>query len=140
MSVRLIGPFQLDLQNPARGAEQAARASLRGEVVRDPAVEVANTPGLYGLVSEPAGGGPRLVGIWALLDERWIEDGPPSGTAQIPPIVGALLHAFVEASWWRSLPNERGLGPMVVLEWDARLAARSSFAPDPVSLNIPTTL
>lgn len=120
MTVRLQGPFPLDLANVETGLRAALDAVEAGARDGD---APGSRPGLYLLWS-----GEALAGLWVTLGPSWVVEAPAD--ADEVPLVRALLDALTEAVWWARLPvgSTRRWDLAIVLEWPPALAERCGRA------------
>ncbi len=130
--IRLLGPVPFD----TAAAGRAAR-SLLSRLATAPAeipVGQGSLPGLY-LVMDDSG---ALRGFWVTLGASWLDEGTVGGVT--PPFAKALLDAATEELWWARFqvaPMVLGAWrPLIIVEWPASLADRSSLAPPGVPAEV----
>lgn len=123
MSVRILGPFELELQGLSSSASRAVNALRDSSLVWRLATSAPDRAGLYWIRGDAG-----LLGAWITLDARWLTDGALAD--DVPPIAGPVLEALVETAWWRGLGlPERQWRPLLVLEWLGPLAERCHTPP-----------
>ncbi len=97
-------------------------------------------PGLYVVLWTDALTGPDapiIAGFWVVFGAGYLSDGTAGPPDHHPPYASGILEAVTEEVWWRNLPvhtDRRGTWrPVIVLEWSAPLAIRSTLPPPGVA-------
>lgn len=147
MSWYLQGPFPLDLgsvkgsmKSVLASTERVDAGTFEGRADVRPAEGAGGAPGLYAVwrKEEPNGKnaqhGWSFAGLWLLFADNWIDKGTEGPPQSHPPYALEILEALTEAVWWKMrVPrwplNGHVWSPLVVLEWPASLASRSTMPP-----------
>jgi hypothetical protein len=123
--MRLLGPAAFDPLAPDRAARLLLERFAAG--LDHLADGDGSAAGLWLLVDDAG----ALRGFWLTAGESWLDEGPNAG--RMPPYAKGLLDAVTEAVWWqrfRVAPvTLDAWRPILVTEWPASLADRSSTPP-----------